>query len=372
MKNNSAYQLVSAYRVFALAVAAVQIVLLTPSSLQFISYLILGILGLYSLVRVLLPHYRGYREGYSGLGVDVVVCTFPLFLTGGLTSPFVLYSLSPIIGAAVFFPRVAALGCASFSSLSLVASLFFLNVAQVNFGSVGIYIIACFLIAILPYTANLNIYRQVEQDAALKERRRLARELHDSVAQALAYVNLKASLIKDTLAKGNLKRSLEELGLMKESLESTYEEVRRTIDTLGLPSPETADFVAALSHQVKEFSRKSGISSHLSVSGSEFKLSPQVADELLHIVGEAMVNARNHAGATTMEVGVNCDGGQVEVMVKDNGRGFDLDAYHHSWKAQNHHGIVIMEERAESLGGKLAMTSTLGAGTEIKVTMPLE
>ncbi len=312
----STYELLGAYRLFALAVAALQIVLVTPApSTQLLSYLTLGILGLYSLVRVFLPHYRGFREGYLGLGVDVVLCTLPLFLTGGLTSPFLFYSLCPIIYAALIFRKSIALGCASFISVSLVASLFSPNPSLGNLSFAGIYIVACFLIGILPYTTNLSIYRRLEQDAVLKERKRLARELHDTVAQTLAYVNLKASLVTDTLAKGDLKRSLKELEQMKQSLDSIYEEVRQAINALGSPSPGTVDFASALSHQVKEFSRKRGIRSFFSISGGEPKLSPQAAGELLHIVGEAMVNARNHAQATTVEVGVNSNGERVAEIV---------------------------------------------------------
>ena len=108
------------------------------------------------------------------------------------------------------------------------------------------------------------------------------------------------------------------------------------------------------------------------MSGREPKLLPQAADELLHIVGEAMVNARNHAQAASVEVKANSNEDRVEVAVKDDGCGFDLSAYYRSQKAQNHHGIIIMKERAESFGGKLVITSTPGSGTEIKVTIPLE
>ena len=108
------------------------------------------------------------------------------------------------------------------------------------------------------------------------------------------------------------------------------------------------------------------------MSGGEPKLSPQAADELLHIVGEAMVNARNHAQAATVEVNVNSNKDRVEVTVKDDGCGFDLSEYYQSQKAQNHHGLTIMKERAESLGGELVITSTPGSGTKINITIPSE
>jgi signal transduction histidine kinase len=354
------------------AVAALQVVLITPPTSTWLpSYLVLGILGFYTLIWVFLPHYRSFRVSYPGLGVDVVLSALPLFLTGGLASPFLLYSLCPVIYAAFTFPRLVALGCACFNSACLAASLYYPNPYQVSFGFAGLYIIACFLIGIMPYTTNLDIYRRLERDTALKERRKLARELHDTVVQTLAYVNVKASLVSSTLAKGNLGRSLKELEYMKESLDDTYDEVRHTIETLGRSSPGTVDFVTALSHQVNEFSRKSGVKGLLSVSGNELKLSPQAADELLHIVGEAMVNARNHAEAKTVEVGVSSNGARVEVTIKDDGCGFDLPAYYRSEKTRNHHGMTIMRERAEYLGGELVVASTPGNGTEIKVNIPV-
>jgi signal transduction histidine kinase len=371
--HRSINELLAAYRGFALAVAAMQIGIISPEAgTRTLTYVIIGVLAAYSAVWVFMPKYRAFRESYFGLAVDVALSTAPLLLVGGLSSPFLLYSLSPIIHAALIFPRMVALGCALFSSAVLVGSLLSTSSSQANFGFVGLYVIACFLVGIMPYTANLDTHRRMEQDVALKERRKLARELHDTVAQTLAYLNVKASLVSATLAKGNLKRSLSELEQMKESLDSTYEEVRHTIETLGRSSSNRIDFIPALSHRIEEFSRKSGIAGHLTVSENGFKLSAQAADELLHIVGEAMVNARNHALAGSVEVGVSNSGEQVSVTVRDNGCGFDLSKYSQSERAREHHGLTIMKERAESLGGALAIDSRPGRGTEVKVSVPLE
>lgn len=368
----STYELLGAYRSFALAVSGLQVVLIAaPADTELLRYFILGVLGIYSLVKVLLPSRRRFREGYIALGVDVVFSALPLLLTGGPTSPFLFYSLCPIISAALIFPKTVSLGCAAVVSLSMAVSHFYPDPSQVNLGFVGIFVIACFLVGILPYSTNLSIYRRLEQDAALKERKRLARELHDTVAQTLAYVNLKASLVTDTLAKGNLMRSLKELEQIKESLDSTYEEVRQAINALGNPSPETVDFVSALSHQVNEFSRKSGVKSFLSVSGDKIKLSAPAADEVLRIVSEAMVNVRNHAKATAIVVRVGCGDNNLEVNINDDGGGFDLSQYEANLKSQeDHHGLAIMKERAQVLGGKLTITSATGKGTEVKVNIP--
>jgi signal transduction histidine kinase len=345
------------------------VLVVPPASTRFIAYVIVGVLGIYSLARVFLPYYRRFREGYVILALDVVLCALPLFLTGGLASPFLFYSLCPIIYAALIFTRSVALASATVVSVSMM-SLFFLAPSAANFGFVGIYVIACYLVAILPYTTNLSIYRRLEHDAAMKERKKLARELHDSVAQTLAYVNLKANLVTDTLAQGNLRRSLKELEQMKESLDCTYDEVRQAIDSLGRPDAvDGVDFTSVLSHQVKEFGRKSGIKALLSISGGEPKLTPQQADELLHIVGEAMVNARNHARAATVQVGVSSKNGHVEVTVRDDGSGFDLSGLADRREEQEHHGIAIMAERAQVLGGELLISSAPGSGTEVRVTL---
>jgi signal transduction histidine kinase len=366
------YELLSAYRTFALGVAALQIVLTATPGTRLASYIILGILGIYSLIRLFLPRFRRFRDGYPGLALDVVFCLAPLFLTGGLASPFLFYSLCAIIYAALIFPRIAAIICASLSSASLIITILLAGTAGTNYAFAGIYVIACFLVAIMPYTTNLSIYRRLEEDAVLKERKRLARELHDTVAQTLAYVNLKATLVTDTLAKGNLQRALKELEQMKESLDSTYDEVRQAINTLGQSRLDEIDFMSALSHQVHEFSRKNDLKSRISVAREELRLSPETANELLHIVSEAMVNVRKHAQATVIEVESYRNGHRLEILVKDNGVGFNLEEYEDTRPTGEHHGLDIMKERAESMGGTLAIYSHPGAGTELKAIIPLE
>lgn len=365
------YELLGAYRTFGLGVAALLIVLVTPPEARLPSYLILGILGVYSLCRLLLPPFRRFRDGYAGLVLDAVFSLAPLFLTGGLASPFLFYSLCPIIYAALIFPRKAAIGSAFVCSASLVVSMLLADTADLNYTFAGVYVIACFLVAIMPYTTNLSIYRRLEEDAILKERKRLARELHDTVAQTLAYVNLKATLVTDTLAKGNLQRALKELEQMKISLDNTYDEVRQAINNLGQSHLDEIDFTSALSHQVHDFSQRNGLKIHLDLSREELHLSPQTADELLRIVGEAIVNVHKHASASAVNIETSRNGNYLELLVKDNGRGFDPDEYGRNRPAGEHHGLEIMKERAESLGGTLELISQPGQGTEVRLLVPL-
>ena len=84
------------------------------------------------------------------------------------------------------------------------------------------------------------------------------------------------------------------------------------------------------------------------------------------------VNAAKHAQPTIVEVGINHNGNQLEVIVKDNGYGFDLAEYYRTRNSSGHHGLSIMKERAESLGGDLMITSAPDEGTEVKATIPLE
>jgi hypothetical protein len=141
--HRSINELLAAYRGFALAVAAMQIGIIAPeATTRTLTYVIIGVLAAYSVVWVFVPKYRAFRENYFGLGVDVVLSTSPLFLVGGLSSPFLLYSLSPIIHAALIFPRMVALGCALFSSACLVGSLLYTSSSQANFGFAGLYVIA--------------------------------------------------------------------------------------------------------------------------------------------------------------------------------------------------------------------------------------
>lgn len=375
------YLFLSLYRFFSFALAIILMQVIPPPGTtpltDFQLYLIIGLLGAYTALRVSSPFRWWQRPTLAMLllGVDLLICIFLVLYTGGLHSGLLLYSLTPVITAALLFEYKIALLAAGLSSFSLAVAHLglsqfsdrFVWIMQYNSLSLLIiYTIVCFIIAIMAYRTNLNIYRRIEEESIFEERRRIGREMHDGVAQALSYLNLKAKTVSDSLSSQHIDQALAGLGDIQEIVQDTYEDVRESIDQL---STEALSFplIPTLATYTEEFSRRYGIPVQFDAPKNPLKLPPVVELQLLRIAQEALSNVRRHSQATQVWVKlVNAPAG-VEIAVRDNGQGFSLDSEKDSL---HHRGLGIMRERAESLGGTLTITTAPGEGTEIRVNLP--
>ena len=377
------YQLLSFYRFFSFGLAVVLIQVLPLEAAKAPppqTYLILTLVGIYTLLKVFSPLRWRQRDPmtYVVLGGDLFLCILLLLLTGGLDSGFLLYSLTPIIAAALLFEERIALFMAALTSLSLVVCHLILNRWSDNFvwlmqGNylplLIIYIIFCFLIATLSYRTNLNIRQRIEKGAILDERRRIGQEMHDGVAQALSYLNLKTKLVSDSVSAQNLEEALIGLGDIRRTVQDTYEDIRESIDQLSI---EVSSFplIPTLNRYIREFGEKSGIKVEFEVPGGLPNLSPVAELQLLRIAQEALTNVRRHAQATRVWGNLEDDTREVGMTVRDNGQGFFLADPQGSYA--DYHGLEIMRERVESLEGNLQILTAPGEGTEIRVSLPSE
>jgi two-component system nitrate/nitrite sensor histidine kinase NarX len=128
--------------------------------------------------------------------------------------------------------------------------------------------------------------------------------------------------------------------------------------------------VTALGNYVREFSNNIGIRVQFDVPKPFTKLSPVAELQLLRIAQEAMTNVRRHAMASEVKVKLDNTHEAVVMTVKDDGQGFDLQEIEKS--PPGYHGLSIIKERAEGLGGSLNIATAPGEGTEITVTLPIE
>ena len=213
-----AYQFLAIYRFlsYALSVMFTQVgSTLVPTVMPEVqTYIILGILGVYTVLRIFSP-LRWRERGlitYLILFGDFVLCITLVVYTNGLNSPFLLYSLTPIMTAALLFEERVALSLAASSSMML--SITHLALSQVavrwtwimqgnNLTLLVVYTLFSLVTAIVPYRINLNIRRRIEREAIIEERRRIAREIHDGVAQSLGYLNMKTKLVSDSASLDN-------------------------------------------------------------------------------------------------------------------------------------------------------------------------
>ena len=379
-----AYQFLATYRflAYALAVMFTQVVpgLSAPAMPAFQLYIILTILGVYTILKVFSPLRWRERSTltYLILVGDFLLCILLVIYTNGLNSAFLLYSLTPIMTAALLFEERVALSLAAIASLSLsfthlALSQLIERVAWImqghNLTLLIVYTLFCFVAATVPYRTNLNIRRRIEREAILEERRRIAREIHDGVAQSLSYLNLKTKLVSVSVSAQNTVQALTELGDIRKVVQDTYEDIRESIEQLSA-EVRTLPIIPALANYIREFGNNNAIRVQFDTPRAFPQLSPVAELQLLRITQEALTNVRRHALATKVGVKLEKNPQTVEMIIKDNGQGFVLSDLEKS--PPGYHGLNIIKERAEGLGGSLNISTAPGEGTEVRVSLPIE
>jgi signal transduction histidine kinase len=248
---------------------------------------------------------------------------------------------------------------AGFALASVMAALSRLNYALATSSSSPRIITAsvfrlgfCVMLLVGSAVEIRGYARQSARSAVLAERRRIARDLHDGLAQELRYA-----------ATQSLRIGTPAGYLLAHSLDRALDESRRAIAALTRPIDEPFD--AALAHVVEEVVPPLGARVRLSLeSGIDIPL--QVREQLLKVAREAVVNATRHAAASCLEVSLSSRGGTT-LTVSDDGRGFDPEDLKH---LTERFGLMSMRERTEALGGHFALESRPGRGTTVTVHVP--
>jgi PAS domain S-box-containing protein len=211
---------------------------------------------------------------------------------------------------------------------------------------------------------NARLMTAARDKAALEERQRLARELHDSVSQALYGILLNASTADELFDAAPVKAH----GLVRDVLglaEGGLAELRALIFELRPESLEREGLVGALEKQVAAVQARHGIRVRMQVAGEPDL--PQTSKEALYRVAqEAMHNAVKHARARTLDLCLELGDAEVGLVVADDGRGFDP-----AHEFPGHLGLKSMAERAAAVGGTLEIKSAPGEGTRLRARFPL-
>ncbi len=218
---------------------------------------------------------------------------------------------------------------------------------------------------------NARLYEEVRSLATLEERERIAREMHDGLAQALGLLHMKLRRTQEPPASGDFSQVADALQEMTAITERAYEEVRQSIFGLRTMVSRGLGLIPTLTEFLHEFSAQNGIAVELQVAeGRPIHLSPASEVQLIRIIQEALANVRKHAGAGHARVCLQRQDPWVQVTIEDNGRGFEPATM---ISADPHHfGLQTMRERAEALGGKLEIDTAPGHGTRIVATLPGE
>jgi len=216
---------------------------------------------------------------------------------------------------------------------------------------------------------NAQLFSQTGAIAVFQERQRVAREVHDGLAQTLGYLNVQMGIIDCLLAGGELTKAQAELEAMTQVTREAYKDLRQSIMDLRTPVPLSGGLRRTLREYVERFGLQTGIPCHFEGHhGSAAALSPSTEVQLTRIVQEALTNVKKHAPGAQVWLSVEANDERVAVVIRDDGPGFDHDGV----ASEGRFGLQTMKERAESVGGSLTIQSRPGAGTRLEVTVPLE
>lgn len=214
------------------------------------------------------------------------------------------------------------------------------------------------------HLALRDLQKQMEVQAVLAERGRLARELHDSVTQLLYSINLFAKAGKDAYSLGNTEQGSRHLSRLEETASQALKEMRLLLYELRPVELEQEGLVGAIQLRLDAVEGRVGVKTQLLVNAFT-DLPKAVEKELYHLIQEALNNVLKHASATSVTVQIKSSLTQIEVAIIDDGIGFDpveMTKY-------GGLGLTTMRERAKKLGGELLIHSVLGQGTMIQFSL---
>lgn len=199
-----------------------------------------------------------------------------------------------------------------------------------------------------------DYWNQLAKSAQLEERRRLARDMHDGLAQELAYIARQAQVLDHSLGPSSI------IDRVHEAAKRSLSEARRAIAALADTSDQSLD--VAIASEAMDIAERAGVALRLNLAqGVEVSLATR--DALLRIVREAVTNAVAHGRAERVTVELRCKGNRVLLRVSDNGSGFDPAVLSGGF------GLISMRERTQAVGGEFHLASAPGRGTDLEVTV---
>jgi signal transduction histidine kinase len=209
---------------------------------------------------------------------------------------------------------------------------------------------------------------EVAFDATLRERERMAVDLHDTVEQALTGVSYQL-VVSEALHETEPQRSMRHLDLAKQLLAQSREEVRRSVWNLRAQSLNGRNLAEVLRDVAAGLSTRNPVLTRVTVNGEERDLPDFIAGHLLLLAQESMTNAIKHAKPENLHIGLEFDDNSVELSIHDDGAGFDPS--HAPGLAEGDLGLQGMRERMKRLGGAVNVESSPGRGTTIRARVPL-
>jgi len=214
---------------------------------------------------------------------------------------------------------------------------------------------------------NVSLMAKLEYKAMVEERARLAREIHDGLAQTLGFLKLKTAQIRNYLENADTALARETIDTLYEVLDEAYQDARQAIDGLRIASIDES--LAEMLRQIaSEYETYIGIPVQITESDVKSVLPSEVTAQLIRIVQEALSNIRKHAQANKVDISISQRSNDLIIDVSDDGVGFWIEDVTGTSK----HGLRGMRERAELIGADFQVASRPHTGTTVSVRLPLQ
>jgi ligand-binding sensor domain-containing protein/signal transduction histidine kinase len=205
--------------------------------------------------------------------------------------------------------------------------------------------------------------------AVLAERTRIAREIHDTLAQGFVAVSVQLELVQ-RLMTSSAESAKSTLQQTQDLVKDCIADARRSIWSLRSESGPGEDLPSKLSKAVRKSTENNGLEVSVEIKGAYRPLPAQVEAEVLRIGQEAVTNVVRHAAATRLEVSLAFDENKARMTISDDGQGFVRDAP--DAELNGHYGLKGMRERAESINAKLSVNTVAGKGTQVFLELPFK
>ncbi len=210
---------------------------------------------------------------------------------------------------------------------------------------------------------NARLARENARITLVNERQMLANQVHDSLAQTLAYAKMRAAALREAQGAGEPERAARYAEEIGDAIESAYGELRELIGRFRQPM-DPRGLIAALAASLDAFARRSGAEVSFEPRAADLGLSPEEEMHVFHIVQEALANVRKHASASAVRLSLELVEGWCRMCIEDNGVGMRAAG------DEAHFGIPIMRERAQRLGGEMLIEPRPGGGVRICLSFP--
>ncbi len=241
------------------------------------------------------------------------------------------------------------------------------NTQAGSFGDIDLFTIWPVADQVATALENARLHRELRELAIVDERNRIAREIHDTLAQGFAGISMLTELAKRSLHGGETEHVEETLDRIRQLAKDKLSDARRSVQSLRPNIVIQENLPALVREELSQLAKDTPIETSLAFSGDELPMAQEVKLAALRICQETLHNIQKHAYAPHVAVAVAYEPDAVFICIQDDGVGFDPRT-----TSPASFGLTVMRERARQVGGSVFIESQVGAGTRVEIRLPLQ